>query len=175
MVDTRSVRLDLLTRLVGNGAIPLVRTDFSDDAAWGRVAQAVTAPADFGIGIDPEVPGDDGLYRPNVGVVDDREFEGATGRALAEAASGELLGYVLLADDRSMREAVAGGELSVVYVDLSVTPEDAEEFGWLYGREFRCEVGEVASIEANLSIAIMDFEEFAEGVEDDGVFRGFPD
>jgi hypothetical protein len=60
------------------------------------------------------------------------------------------------------------------YVDLSVAPEDAEEFGWVYGREFRCEVGEVASIEANLSIANMDFEEFADGVEDDGVFRGFP-
>jgi hypothetical protein len=55
-----------------------------------------------------------------------------------------------------------------------VAPEDADEFGWLYGREFRCEVGEVASIEANLSIANIDFEEFADGVEDDGVFRGFP-
>jgi hypothetical protein len=29
-------------------------------------------------------------------------------------------------------------------------------------------------IENNLSIANMDFEEFAENVDDDGIFRGFP-
>jgi hypothetical protein len=105
-------RLDLITQLVGNDAIPLVRTDFSNDAAWERVAQAVTAPADFGTGIDPEVPGDDGLYVPNVAVVDDRDFEGATGRSPADSATGEQLGYVLLADDRSMREAAEGSSPS---------------------------------------------------------------
>ena len=168
------MRLDLLTELLDNDATPLVRTDFSDDVAWERVAHAVMAPADFGVGIDPDVPGDDGLYAPNIGAVADREFEGATGQSLADAASGEVLGYVLLADGRSIREAAAGGELTVVYVDLSVAPEDAEEFGWVNGRELRCDVREVASIEANLSIANMDFEEFADSVEEDGVFRGFP-
>ena len=34
---------------------------------------------------------------------------------------------------------------------------------------------EVALIEANLSIANMDFEEFADSVGPDGVFRGFDD
>ncbi len=32
----------------------------------------------------------------------------------------------------------------------------------------------VQAIENNLSIANMDFEEFAAAAEDDGVFRGFP-
>jgi len=43
----------------------------------------------------------------------------------------------------------------------------------VYGRELRCEVGEVASIEVNLSIANMDFDEFADSADADGVFRGF--
>lgn len=33
---------------------------------------------------------------------------------------------------------------------------------------------QITGIENNLSIANMDFEEFADNVDDDGVFRGFP-
>ena len=51
----------------------------------------------------------------------------------------------------------------------------AEDFNTFPGRTFRCVVEEVASIEANLSIANMDFHEFADNVEADGVFRGFPE
>ena len=65
--------------------------------------------------------------------------------------------------------------LTVVYVDLSVRPDDTADFGDVLGREFRCEVDEIASIEANLSIANMDFAEFADSVGEDGVFRGFPE
>jgi hypothetical protein len=38
-----------------------------------------------------------------------------------------------------------------------------------------CATAEIADIEANLSIANMGFSEFADNVEDDGVFRGFAD
>jgi hypothetical protein len=65
---------------------------------------------------------------------------------------------------------------SVVYVDLSVTEEDEAEFGDEYGRSFRCVVGEIAAIESNLSIANMDFTEFADYADSHGgVFRGFED
>jgi hypothetical protein len=47
-------------------------------------------------------------------------------------------------------------------------PEEPE-----YGREFRAIPTAVQSIENNLSIANMDFEDFAEAVDEDGVFRGF--
>jgi hypothetical protein len=33
---------------------------------------------------------------------------------------------------------------------------------------------EIQSIENNLSLANMDFEEFAESADKDGIFRGFP-
>jgi len=43
------------------------------------------------------------------------------------------------------------------------------------GRVFRCAIPEIASIEANLSIANMDYHEFADNTDPDGVFRGFRD
>ncbi len=43
-----------------------------------------------------------------------------------------------------------------------------------YGRSFRAIAAEIQSIEANLSIANMDFRDFADSVDHDGVFRGFP-
>jgi len=42
------------------------------------------------------------------------------------------------------------------------------------GRTFRVIPAEMWGIENNLSIANMDFEEFADAVDSDGVFRGFP-
>jgi hypothetical protein len=42
------------------------------------------------------------------------------------------------------------------------------------GRSFRAIPTQIQSIENNLSIANMDFEEFAEAVGRDGIFRGFP-
>jgi len=159
-----------LAQLFAEGATPLIRTDFSDQAAWDYVVEAVTAPVDFG---DEGVSEDGDSYAAYVEPVADPTFDGATAQSLTDDAHGEPLGYALIADDRTMREAVAGGELTVVYVDLSVLPEDTEEFGWVYGRAIRCVVGEVASIEANLSIANMDFEEFADSADTDGVYRGF--
>jgi uncharacterized protein DUF6924 len=40
--------------------------------------------------------------------------------------------------------------------------------------EFRAIPSQIQGIENNLSIANMDFEGFAEAVNEDGVFRGFP-
>jgi uncharacterized protein YbcV (DUF1398 family) len=42
------------------------------------------------------------------------------------------------------------------------------------GSSFRAIPSQIQGIENNLSIANMDFHEFAESVDQDGVFRGFP-
>jgi hypothetical protein len=44
----------------------------------------------------------------------------------------------------------------------------------LSSQAFRALPSAVQSIENNLSISNMDFEEFAGAVDEDGVFRGFP-
>ncbi|WP_395695573.1 DUF6924 domain-containing protein [Nocardioides sp.] len=168
--------VERLAEVMADEGTPLIRTDFADDHAWQRVIEAVSKPVDFD---DPDnlEPGDD-AYALYVVAIDDRTFEGVTGSSLGEAVTvtDGTAGYVLLADARSMEELRAGSELTVDYVDLSVSsPEDAELFDSFLGRTFRCAVSEIASIEANLSIANMDFGEFADNTDPDGVFRGFHD
>lgn len=146
----------------------LVRTDRSDDAAWAGLTQLVLAGADLGIdepgpcGEEPE------LYHPNIVTSDDPAWTGLT----AEAAVADLpptYGYLLLADERSMREVAAGGEVTVLWVDLGpAAPGDPA-----LPRAFRSTVDQVAEIEGNLAIANMGFFEYAEGVDPDGVYRGF--
>jgi hypothetical protein len=41
------------------------------------------------------------------------------------------------------------------------------------GREFRAVPRAVQAIENNVSLANMDFDDFANAVDDDGIFRGF--
>jgi hypothetical protein len=150
----------------GQDATPLIRTDFHDEAAWKKVVELVsTTPDEVG-------------NTAEVAPIADRHYEGIDPAALAdEVVAADLMqGYAILADGRSMAEAGQGGEVTVVYVDLSpyaADPEDAELFETFPGRAFRCVVTEVAGIEVNLSIANMDFHEFADNVGPDGVFRGF--
>jgi hypothetical protein len=152
-----------------NAGTPLIRTDFSDDTAWNRLVGEVTAATDFDG--SPYGP-----YEPNVTVFQDPDFAGVTGDVLAEkcAPHPELRGYVVLADARSVAEAAGADEITIDYVDLSIENDaDAELFESFLGRTFRCAVSEFASTEANLAIANMDFHEFADNVQQDGVFRGF--
>jgi hypothetical protein len=129
-----------------DGTTPLVRTDFSVDAAWLRTVAAVRAP-----GLEN--------YEPTITPVEDRGFENLDADALA-AAYDDCVGYVLLADRTTM---TTRNDPTVVYVDMYDEP----------GRAFRCAVPEVAAIEVNLSIANVDFEEFTDAAGADGVYRGF--
>lgn len=187
-----------LRHLLASEVTPLVRTDFSDDEAWEEVVHRVIRPVDFDdpdhdlvmqtiivdlddISPDHHDPEDDSTYLAGITAVDDRGHDGLApeqlpallGHDVDPADDGEAAyGYVLLADRRSMSEARTGDELTVVYVDLAADPEDERTFP---GRSFRVVDREIAAIEANLSIANMDFADFADGTEPDGVFRGFRD
>ena len=168
--------MDLSSRLDGAAVsgMPLIRTDFSDDGAWRAVAAEVLRPVDFDDPGNTE-PGSD-AYAPLLTLVDDRAFAGVTGPDLgtAYAAGSPEFGYALLADARSMAEAGTGGEITVELVDLSCSdPEEADLLESFMGRTFRCAAVEVGAVEANLSIANMDFHEFADLVGEDGVHRGF--
>lgn len=157
--------LDRVAQLFADGPMPLIRTDFSSDDDWQRVVDEVSKESD--------IVGDDDGYTPNIEPISDPGFRSITPEALAGAWPREHHGYVILADEQSMREASSGSDLTVVFVDLYAAEEDEEEFGWVFGRAFRCVASEVAGIEANLSIANMDFPDFADSTGDDGVFRGF--
>jgi hypothetical protein len=123
----------------------VVRTDFSDQDAWEAVQREITEPVDG--------------FQAYVHFVDDRELSGLSIPEIVKAA-GHDRSYVMVVD----RTAIESSEHPVLVIDLYDEP----------GRTFRALPSCVQSIENNLSISNMDFEEFARAVGKDGIFRGFP-
>lgn len=92
--------------------------------------------------------------------VSDTQFEGLAGAKLLQSIpDGYVHNFIVLVD----AHALCQQDFPVLIVDLYDSP----------GREFRALAREVQGIENNLSIANMGFEEFADNIDTDGVFRGF--
>ncbi|MBI9113804.1 DUF6924 domain-containing protein [Sanguibacter suaedae] len=129
----------------------LVRTDYSDDTAWQAAVQAATAvyAAD-----DLEPMG------ASVQLVEAPELDGLTPNDLVLLPRSGYLSCLAVADARTM-------------VDLTIVLVDLNEFSEQVGRTFRVVPQEVESVTGNLAIANMDFFEFADSADPDGVFRGF--
>jgi hypothetical protein len=126
---------------------PVLRTDFSDQGAWNDVCAEIRQPVDG--------------FLAYVEFIDDPQYAGVTVDELPGIISGDSgHGYIFVADQVTM--SVPDHPLLVV--DLVTEP----------GRTFRAIPSMVQSIENNLSIANMDFAEFADNVDESGVFRGFP-
>ena len=121
----------------------VVRTDFSDDAAWSGVVAAIRRPVD-------------GFFA-YVELVDDPAFGGVTVEQLVALRDGSR-SYVIVADAVAM-----GAKPTLLVVDLFEDP----------GRTFRAVPSAIQSIENNLSVANLDFRDFADNVDADGVFRDF--
>ena len=127
---------------------PLVlRTDFSSPSAWARICEEIQEPVDG--------------FLAYVEFVDDKAYQ--------EIGKEELLQFVPKNYEHSIIIVVDHNTVSQPGFPLQVIDLYDEP-----GREFRTIPSQVQAIENNLSIANMDFEEFAEAVDDDdGVFRGF--
>ena len=129
---------------------PLVlRTDFSNQSAWERICADIQKP----VGIF--------RFRANVEFLDDVEYAGITKEQLLE----------LIPENYSHSFIVLVDQMAISHPDHPLLVVDLYEKS---GRELRAIPSRVQSIENNLSIANMDFEEFAEAVEEDGIFRGLP-
>ena len=129
---------------------PLVlRTDFSYQAAWERICAIIQKP----VGVF--------RFRANVEFVDDAEYAGLTKDQLLE----------LIPKDYSHSFIVIVDQTAISLPDHPLLIVDLYERS---GHEFRAVPSQIQGIENNLSIANMDFEEFAESVDESGVFRGFP-
>ncbi len=126
----------------------VVRTDFSDEAAWARICGEIEAPV--------------GEFRAYVSFVSDPDFDGLSISALTSLGQRDpTRGYMFIVDRISLTDA----EHPILVLDLADEPEPT----------FRVVPREMWSVENNLSIANMDWLDFADSVDADGVFRGFPD
>ncbi len=128
---------------------PLVlRTDFSNQVVWERIRAAIREPtSDFG-------------FRANVEFIDDVAYRDMTEDQLLRLVPQNYEhSFIILVD----RTAISQPEFPLLIVDLYEEP----------GRGFRAIPSQIPGIENNLSIANMDFADFADAVGEDGVFRGF--
>jgi hypothetical protein len=128
----------------------LVLTCFENPEAWKSIREQVRAP----------VPAHGGPFQANVQFIDDSSFQGlSTGDLLARLPPGYRQSFLLVADAVTL----ASAEFPILVIDLRRQR----------GRTFRAIPSAIQSIENNLSIANMDFFEFADAADADGIFRGF--
>lgn len=124
----------------------LIRTDFSDQEAWHATLQAVRARHD--------------IFEGSFHVIDDPSYAGATPQAIVERLGPRFdQTYIMVVD----RTTLSHPERPVLIVNL-----------WERSMgEFRAVPAQVGAIQINLSLANMDFEDFAGAADTDGIFRGF--
>jgi hypothetical protein len=124
------------------------RTDYSDDGAWERICGAIRAPV--------------GEFRAYVTFLSDPRYRGLNAAQIAELLPADFRhSFIFVVDETTFRHS----EHPVLVVDLHEKP----------GGTFRAIPSTMWSVENNLSMANMDFFEFADSVEPDGIFRGFRD
>lgn len=126
----------------------IIRTDFSNADGWRELSQQASEPPD--------------PFFFNFEMLDDRDYDGASIEELLEVIPEDYPhSFLVIADD----EAVSKKGHALLVVDLMEEP----------GQSFRAEAAHVASIENNLSIGNMGFEEFMNAVDESGVYRGVPE
>jgi hypothetical protein len=133
-------------------SVPVVRADFGDDGVWDQLKDEISSPTDEG-------------FVAYVEFVEDRALAGLDATAIAAAYPRAYPHryrhpVVFVVDALT----VSCPERPVLVVNLN----EGEQTG-----PFRALPRQVQAIENNLSIANMDFFEFARAAGPDGVFRGF--
>ncbi len=137
----------MLEKFIDPDASILIRTDFSDNAAWEVLISALA------------VQNTDG-FCGYFAAVDDQQFKGLGIAKLLSLGRQQVPNHTIYVADR---ETFASEEHSILCLDL-----DREN-----DRYFRVIPSEAWGPENNLRIANMDYSDFLNAADDDGVFRGF--
>ena len=144
----------------------LVRTDFTDHDAWQVICKQCTelseadqAHFDEYAKLNADM-GQPMEYQSPLEIINDRDFAYFTPEKLYKAIPKESdQACLLMADEKTFTHP----EHPILVVDLIDQP----------GQMFRAIPSQIQTIEANLAIANMDWEDFADGIDEDGIFRGF--
>lgn len=124
----------------------LIRTDFSDDAAWERIKSKITSP--------------DNEYEAVITFVDEKRFGNLAVEHLPRFENEQdKHDFVFIADSLSMHSE----EHTILCVDLDDN----------YGQSFRVIPSMLWAVANNLFITNADFSDFVSGLDADGIFRRF--
>lgn len=157
----------MLPEIVGRDefAALIIRTDYADKVAWQMVVAEVSQPSEGG-----------GEYGARVHLVDDPVWAGSTPVAvLAAVRRDDRLSVVFVADSSTMQSA------QHPLLALNISDEDKDLDPMYYqelidsppAQEFRTAPGAVHDVHANLSLANLDFDDFAEAAlaDSEGILR----
>ena len=130
----------------------LVRTWFGDDSAWESLVS------------DAETPSDEG-FLANVVPVNDPAFEGLSAQALkVKQPGGAIVSFI--ADQMTLTNAEC--PILAVWVLASHAGDGRPD-----QLPFRVVAAELSSVENNINLGNMDWEDFTQAAGEDGIFRGF--
>lgn len=138
-----------MIKAILNSENPLVlRVDFTNQAIWEEICRAVQEPVD-------------GFYA-YIEFLNDPMYEGVTQENLRTLIPDNYNHCFIIIVDRI---AISDIDHPLLIVDLAPGSK----------MSFRATPSAVQSIENNLSIGNMSFEEFISAVDENGIFRGFFD
>jgi len=146
-----------------------VRTDFSDDAAWKAVCSEIRQPPAEELAwfakwaeLNAEMGQFVGQLQAHVEIVDDPDYANLAVEHLLECLPPDSHHTFLFVVDRT---TISRPDHPILVVDLY----------WQRGRTFRAIPSQIQTIENNLSIANCDWEDFADHVDDERIYRGRTD
>jgi hypothetical protein len=125
----------------------VLRTDFSDDATWDKICTAIINPISE--------------FRAYVDFISDHQYNHITIKQLISLLPQKYNHLIIFLIDET---TITQSDYPILVVGLHTKS----------GQTFRVIPSELWGVENNLSIGNMDFEEFSNAVDGDGIFRGFP-
>ena len=143
----------------------VVRTEFSDEKQWLKIRDLISAE---------QIDGKQKFFA-HVKFVSHEDYRDKAPRNIVKSLPDNYRGHFCFVIDRA---SVLNQDHVVLVVGFY--PSDQKSFHRLPRdtptsdiKTFRALPSQIQAIENNLSIANMDFEEFANAVDKDGVFKGF--
>lgn len=125
----------------------IVRTYFDNNKEWKSISEKLTKSYEMG-------------FRAYVDFLDDKKYHNCSSDEIVKLCKSKYKHtFIFVADSLTF----SNSENSVLCIDLYDQP----------GKSFRVIPSQLSGIENNLSIANMDFYEFYDNCDSDGVFRGF--
>lgn len=141
-----------MANLPTTSGCPILRVDFSNDALWAQLGAEITSPTDEGFLADVEF-------------VEDRALTGLDESAIVGALPRSF------PDDYEHPIIFVADQVTMTAPDHPLLVVDLHEAG--AAAPFRSTPRQVQAIENNLTIANLDYADFANSVDPDGIFRGF--
>lgn len=141
-------KINKMTTLPSTNNPIVLRTDFSNDNEWTNICKEISTP-------DPEFG-----FLANVEIINDKTFENISEEIIINNdVSNYNHNFIFIVD----KNTIANSEHPILCLGVNDNK----------GLKMRTIPSEMWGIENNLSIANMDFEDFSNATDKDGIFRGF--